>query len=78
VLVGADDQLTNAACRRFGASTIPAGFIARCLPALIPLPYPWNERLDGRVMRPALAGVVVHCRKAIQPRDIWIVAHIGD
>jgi hypothetical protein len=29
-------------------------------------------------MWPALAGVVVHCRKAIQPWDIWIVAHIGD
>jgi hypothetical protein len=29
-------------------------------------------------MRPALAGVVVHCRKAIQPRDFWIVAHVGD
>jgi len=29
-------------------------------------------------MRPALAGVLVHRRKAFQPRDIWIGAHIGD
>jgi hypothetical protein len=49
-----------------------------CLPASISLPYPGNERLYGWVLRPALAGIVVHCRKAIQPRDIWIVAHIDD
>ena len=48
------------------------------LPASIPMPYARNERLHGWVMRPALAGVVAHCRKAIRPRDIWIVAHIGD
>ena len=26
----------------------------------------------------AKKAIVAHCRKAIQPRDIWIVAHIGD
>src|SRR6266511_638676 len=39
---------------------------------------PVNKRRYGWVMRPALAGVLVHRRKAIQPWDIWIVAHIGD
>jgi hypothetical protein len=48
------------------------------LPAAIPLPYPGNERLYGWVMRPALAGVLVHRRKAIQPWDISIVTHVRD
>jgi hypothetical protein len=48
------------------------------MPASIPLPYARNKRFYRWVMRPALAGVLVHRRKAIQPRDIWIVAHIGD
>jgi hypothetical protein len=48
------------------------------VPALVPLPYARNERLHAWVMRPALASVVAHCRKAIQPWDMWIVPHIGD
>jgi hypothetical protein len=48
------------------------------MPALVPLPNARNERLYAWVMRPALAGVVAHCRKTIQPWDMWIVPHIGD
>ena len=48
------------------------------VPASIPLPYARNERLYTCVMRPALAGVVAHCRKAIQPWNMWIFPHIGD
>jgi hypothetical protein len=48
------------------------------VPASIPLPYARNERLYAWVVRPALAGVVAHCRKAIQPWDMWIFPHIGD
>jgi hypothetical protein len=48
------------------------------VPASVPLPNARNERLYAWVMRPALAGVVAHCRKAIQPWDMWIVPHMGD
>ena len=50
----------------------------RSTPALVPLPYARNERLYAWVMRPALAGVVAHCRKTIQPWNMWIVPHNCD
>src|SRR6516165_6070692 len=31
----------------------------------LPLPWPSNERLYGGVMRPALAGIGAHSRKAV-------------
>jgi len=50
----------------------------QCPPASVPLPYIRNERFYGWVKRPAMTDVPVHRREAIQPRDIWIVAHMGD
>ena len=59
-------------------SLLKRAFEVPVMPALVPLPYARNERLYAWVMRPALAGVVAHCRKTIQPWDMWIVPHIGD